>query len=420
MQLDAAGRPGSVRGRIGAAVCVLLASGAPALARGEAGATTQLDASALIYGERNRANVVEPVARVTRLFGNGQTLAAQLGIDVMTGASPSGAQPSNTVQTTTTASGSVVTSRVGVVPTRPFKDLRGSLDLDWGVPLGSLVNAGFGTHVSREKDYQSLGASGKLTVDLMHRLATLTLGGGADRDGVFPLGGTPVGLSDGSALLTTGTNPKRVATGLLGISRILTRRWMMGLNLSRTTERGYLTEPYKVLSLVDALGSETGQVTEKRPSSRDRRDVMASSVYHLTNDVVYASYRYYWDDWGVRSHTVDLKYRYELPDRAFAQPHLRFYAQTPADFYRFSLPRGSPLPDYASSDFRLGALRSVTIGATYGFRVPGLPGELTVRPEYIRQFGNGHPRSAIGAQRDIDLFPALDIGSLVIGYSREF
>jgi hypothetical protein len=421
MQLDAPGRPSSLRSKLGAAACLLLASGMPAVARADAGATTRLDASALLYGEKNRANVVEPNVRVTRLFPDGQSLSAQLGIDAITGASPSGAMPSGRIQTTTTPSGNVTTLPPGQIPLSPFKDTRGSLDLEWQKPLGTLFKSTAAGHFSREKDYQSLGASAKFSLDLMHRLTTVTAGGGFNRDGVFPVGGTPVPLSDGSTLLGTGSNSKRVTTGMVGVSRVLTRRWMMAVNASRTLERGYLTEPYKVVSLVDPdSGVTVGQLTEARPSTRNRTSVLASSVYHLTTDVLYSSYRFYWDDWGVRSHTVDLKYRHELGDQAFVQPHLRVYTQTAADFFGFGLLKDSPLPASATSDYRLGPLRGVTLGATYGFHVPDYPGEFSVRAEYLRQWGDGHPRDAVGVQRQLDLMPPLDIGSLVIGYTLQF
>ena len=41
-----------------------------------------------------RTNVVEPIGRITRIFQSGQTLSAQLAIDAMTGASPTGARAS--------------------------------------------------------------------------------------------------------------------------------------------------------------------------------------------------------------------------------------------------------------------------------------------------------------------------------------
>lgn len=421
MQLTPAGRSSSLRARLGAAACLLLAAGVPAIAQAESGATTQIDATALLYGERSRTNVAEPTARITRRFADGQSLSAQFGFDVITGASPSGAAPSGTIHTTTSASGTVTTSPAGQVPLNSFKDSRYAADLEWQKPFLRSFLSTIGGHVSREKDYQSLGANGKLSVDLLQRRTTLTAGGGVNRDRVFPVGGIPVGLSDGSLPAMSSALPKDVSTLMVGLSQVVTRRWLVGLNATRTFERGYLSEPYKVLSVLDGTtGLPAGQRTEKRPSTRERRSLLASSVYHLTDDVLSLSYRHYRDDWQVRSHTFDARYRRELGSERYLEPHLRYYSQSAASFYRSSLVDGAPLPEFATADYRLGALSSVTFGATCGFRLPGRPGEWTVRAEYIRQFGEGHPDTAVGIQRQFDLFPSVDIGSLLIGYSIEF
>jgi hypothetical protein len=413
------GSPG-IRGKLSAAACVLLASGAGS-ARAAAPVKWQFEGSGLLYSEQGRASVVEPTGRITRLFPDGQTLSATLAIDAITGASPTGAIPTTTVQTTTTPSGNVRTIPVGTVPTTKFHDARGVLDLAWQKPFGNWLTTSLGTHVSREKDYQSLGANGKVSLTFMHRLTTVTVGGGYNRDGVFPRGGTRAPLADTTVIIGTGTNPKYVSTVLLGASRILTRRWMVGVDVSRTYERGYLTEPYKVISLVDPeTGDPTGTLTEKRPATRSRRDVLASSVYHFEADVLYATDRYYWDDWGIRSNTVDLRYRHELERHRYIEPHVRYYIQTRANFFRYYILDGGPVPDFASSDVRLGPLQSVTLGATYGFKVPDQPGEWRIRGEYMRQWGKAHPQEAFGSQRLTNLSPPVGIGSLVVLYSVKF
>ncbi len=416
MQLGSSG----VRGRLSAAACLLLASGA-GTARAATPIKWQFEGSGLLYGEQQRANVVEPTGRITRLFADGQTLSATLGIDAITGASPTGAIPTTTIQTTTTPSGNIRTIPVGTVPTNKFKDARAVLDLAWTKPFGDRFTTTLGTHLSREKDYQSLGANGKISLNLTHRLTTITVGGGYNRDGVFPTGGTRAPLSDGTVIIGVGSNPKYVSTVLLGASRVLTRRWMVGLDATRTYERGYLTEPYKVISRVDSLsGDPIGVLTEKRPSTRDRRDVLASSVYHFETDVLYASDRYYWDDWGIRSNTVDLRYRHELEQHRYVEPHVRYYIQTRANFFRYFLADGAATPDFASSDSRLGPLQSVTLGATYGFRIPGQPGEWRVRAEYLRQWGKAHPEESFGSQRMTNMSPPVNIGSLAVVYSLKF
>jgi hypothetical protein len=440
MQLTAGDRPSALRARLGAAACMLIASGMPAVAA-ESGASNQLEASALLYSERNRTNVVEPAVRLTRTFADGQSLSGQFEFDAVTGASPSGGSPSLTEQTITGASGSVRTVSAGQIPMRSYEDRRYAADLEWQRPfLRSFVST-LGGYFSRERDYQSAGVSGKLSLDLMQRRTTLTLGGAVNHDRVFPDGGIPVGLSDVNVPAGTGggddggesedgegdgrgerdARSKDVTSAMIGVSRVVSRRWLLGVNATRTFERGYLTEPYKVVSVLDpASGQPTTLLTEKRPDRRERTSVLGSSVYHLAEDVFYLSYRYYRDDWKLGSHTVDLKYRRELGNENYLEPHLRFYEQGAADFFRYSLVGGQPLPRYATADARLGELRSLTAGATVGFRLPGSPGEWTVRAEYIAQLGKGHPADAIGVQRDFDLAPRLDIGSLLVGYSVGF
>lgn len=122
----------------------------------------------------------------------------------------------------------------------------------------------------------------------------------------------------------------------------------------------------------------------------------------------------------MNSNAIDLKYRHELQNKMFLQPHVRYYAQSEADFFRFGLVQGEPLPQYISSDQRLGPLRTVTLGATLGFALNNTPGEWTVRAEYINQSGEGSPDYVVGVQRQFDLFPPVGIGSLVVGYTLAF
>jgi hypothetical protein len=163
-------------------------------------------------------------------------------------------------------------------------------------------------------------------------------------------------------------------------------------------------------------------ITEKRPDRRERSSVMLNSVYHLTTDVLYLSYRYYWDDWNLQSNTFDFKYRNEIGGGSFLQPHVRLYTQTSARLFTVGLIQGAPLPDFASSDQRLSAFNSVTLGLTYGFHPGGSPGEFTVRAEYIHQFGHLHfgEGEAEGPPAAPDPFPPLDIGTLTAGYTVSF
>ena len=418
MQLGGARPPSPLRDVLHSAALALLL--VPATAKADSDPTDHIDVTSLLYGEQSRTQVIEPVVRYAHLLSDGQSISAQLGIDVITGASPTGGLPSGVVQTRTTASGRIVRSPAGQLPSAPFHDRRVALEGQWQKPLGRFVTSTLGGHFSREKDYQSLGVNGQVSTQLMQRLVTVSIGGGFSNDSVFPVGGTPAGLSDGT-ILSKAANQKRVSNLLFGVSRILTRRLMMSVNGTRTDESGYLTEPYKLISLMNpATGAPVGELTDKRPSTRTRSSLLLSSVYHLSDDVLYSSYRYYWDTWGVRSHTLDLKYRHDLDVGIYVEPLVRYYRQSAATFYTVGLVQGAPLPDFATADYRLGRLQTITLGGTFGYRPEDGPGDWTLRAQYIRQAGDSSPPNAIGIQRRFDLSPPINIFAVAVGYSFDF
>jgi hypothetical protein len=423
--VEPAGSPSSnlaLRERLGKAALALLLVPSAAAAADTAAATNQVDFTGLFYGEQSRVQVYEPIVRATRLFGDGQSLSAQLGIDVITGASPSGARPSAGVQTTTTASGHIVTIPAGTIPLVKFQDHRAGLDAEWQKPWGRIFATTLGAHASREKDYQSLGVTGKVSAELFQKLLTVTAGGGYNDDSVFPTGGTPIGLSDGTEV-SNKSNSKKVTSLLLGVSRILTNRWIVSLDGSRTLEKGYLTEPYKVISLVNPFSGEpVDQVTDNRPSTRNRTSALLSSAYHFTHDIGYASYRYYWDTWGIRSNTVDLKYRKDLGDDWYIEPHVRYYRQTAADFFTTGISTFLAPPEFATADYRLGQLTTLTLGANFAFHIGEIiPGQWNLRAEYIHQTGNSSPgKDATAPSSPFNLAPPINTVTAVIGYAFNF
>jgi len=113
------------------------------------------------------------------------------------------------------------------------------------------------------------------------------------------------------------------------------------------------------------------------------------------------------DDWGVDSHTFDFHWRQPLGTRWYIQPHLRYYTQTAADFYRPYLLNGTPLPDHASADYRLGELTDTTFGIRVG-RSHGIDREWAFRIEYFRQAGRAPPGAAFGSLAGLDLAPTVD------------
>ncbi len=159
------------------------------------------------------------------------------------------------------------------------------------------------------------------------------------------------------------------------------------LNYSIGQSRGYLTDPYKIISRVDpSIGNTIDYLTENRPDSRLRQAIFWKTVFHLPSDVVHLSYRYYWDDWSITAHTAEIKYRFNIGDHFYFMPNFRYYKQTGAKFFKYSILNGSQLPDYASADLRLAPMQSTTKGLKVGYNFSGNT-EVSFRAAYMQQWG---------------------------------
>lgn len=379
--------PKSVRGALALATCSLLAGTSPAHAAKE----WEVDSAVLFYSEgSDRISLVEPVVGLRKALGDDEYVGMRIVIDALTGASPNGAIATDAVQTFTTPSGDAsYTVQPGETPLDPsFKDSRIALNGVWEKPLSERLKGVFSANFSTEYDYQSMGVTATLARDFNNRNTTLSAGASYSADTIEPVGGTPVGLASmpvfPAVKQTQGASEDKTVTEfLVGITQVLNRRTLMQFNYTHGMDDGYLTDPYKLLSVVNSAGNVSGHRFEKRPEERTRQTVFWRTLHQFTEDVLDVSYRYYWDDWGVSSHTLDTRYRYELGGGHYLQPHVRLYQQSAADFYRFSLAEGAT-PTHASADYRLGDMTTTTFGLKYGFAVSE-DKEYSMRIEYMNQ-----------------------------------
>jgi hypothetical protein len=418
---------------LAAATCALLGQIVPCAVSAQERAPWDIDTSMLLYSESDgRVRDVSLTARTRKELREEKFLGLSLAIDSLTGASPSGAVPANNVQTFTSPSGN---SQYTISPgaqalDTSFLDTRTALTADWEMPLTRLALLSVGASLSDEYDYTHTGVNARLARDFNNRNTTLSFGVSLANDTISPVGGSPVALAPmlglGSAANKRGDQSKDVTDWLFGVTQVLSRHTIVQLNYSLSQSDGYLTDPYKILSVVDPVTGNpvagppgsglNSYLFESRPGSRDKQSVFALLKRDFTGDVLEASYRYMTDDWGVDSHTLELRYRWSFGAR-YLQPHVRFYQQTAADFYRVVLFAGAPLPAYATADHRLGEFDGVTMGVKYGQPTAG-GGEWSARIEYYTQTGNVAQGSAVGALAGFDLYP--DLNALIAQFTYKF
>lgn len=384
-----------------------------------------VDTSVLYYQESDgRVLAVEPVLSIRKEFNGDRFANLKLVLDALTGATPNGATPSNTPQTFTRPSGNgSYTIAPGETPLDDtFHDTRFAVSSVWTQLLDRLTKATAGLNLSHEFDFWSIGLNGSLSRDLNQRNTTLTFGLAGEFDRIEPVGGVPVPLAvmtpPGQTQARQGKGEtKTVIDGILGLTQVINRKTLMQLNYSLSHSTGYHSDPYKLLSRVDGTtGNTIDYVFENRPDTRTRHSLYWLTRYHFSRDILGASYRFFIDDWGILSHTVDLTYRWQLKPRHFLEPHFRYYQQPDANFYRVGVSNNGPLPKEASADYRLASFNAITVGFTYGWDFRD-ESSLLLRLEYYLQNGDSSHDSAIGLQRNQALFPNMQATIIQIQYS---
>ncbi len=393
----------------------------------------------LVYSETDRVSAAEPVIELQRWFDDERVLTGKLVLDTLTGASANGAVPSSQTQTFTRPSGN---GSFDVAPGETplddtFRDTRYALSLGWSQPLTNKLDGSIGLNVSTEFDYLSIGLSGNLGYDFNQNNSRITAGLGVASDTISPEGGVPVAFSEagyipgGAARFKDDDGnenedddegkggpdeQKTIVDFLVGWTQVIDRRSLFQFNLSFSQSSGYLTDPFKMVSVVDPdTGEPLRQLYENRPDSRLKSGAFLRYKRAMrSRDVFDISYRYMTDDWGLDSHTVDLRYRWQLGSGpSFLRPHVRVYQQSAVDFFQYYLVDGEPLPAEMTADYRQGDMLATTLGLEYGRQYSG--GQWSVALEYYLQTGT-EPANKLGQLQNQELAPDVSAAMLRINY----
>jgi hypothetical protein len=427
---------------LAAATCGLLGAGhaRPAQAADDS-AKWDIESALLYYGESDsRVKDMSASVHASRDFGDEHVLGLNLSLDSLTGASPSGAIAGSGAQTFTSPSGrATYTTPAGEIPLDDtFKDTRFAVQASWSQPLARLYNINAGIGVSSEYDYQHIGGNLGITRDFNERNTTLSFALAYANDTIKPVGGirTPLSLMGdvngedlppANRMATSDT--KTVTDALLGLTQVLGRHTVLRVNYSYSDSAGYLTDPYKLLSVVDPItgepvvrtpapglsGASGRYLFESRPDSRRKQGLYAELRHDFSGKVLQVDYRYSTDDWEVDSHTLESRLRWPLGESNYLEPHVRYYTQTAASFYRYSLANGAPLPEFASADARLADLDAITAGIKFGHKSAG-GNEWNVRLEFYRQTAKPPANTLIGAQPGNVQMPDFNAVILQFGY----
>ena len=92
---------------------------------------------------------------------------------------------------------------------------------------------------------------------------------------------------------------------------------------------GFLSDPYKLVQVALA------NAPDSRPDERNQYGVLARYRRHFSSvtGTLHLDYRFYYDDWKLSSHTVELAWYQSLFDLITIVPSVRYYTQSQAEFY---------------------------------------------------------------------------------------
>ena len=232
-------------------------------------------------------------------------------------------------------------------------DIRRSLSLETDCRLGNqTITPGFA--YSKEHDYQSYGISLNDAIEFNEKNTTLQLGVSHNFDTVRNFPNEKI-WSDKSS-----------TEGIIGITQLLTPKTILNTALTFGNDSGYLSDPYRKAGYIPTGFPFSIGVPERRPAHRNKEIVYASVTQYFdkVNASLEGSYRFYHDSYGVIANTVGLTWHQWLGKHFIAEPFVRVYEQSSADFYRvtFSGPFSTNPGGFHSSDYRLSEFYSTDMG----------------------------------------------------------
>lgn len=152
----------------------------------------------------------------------------------------------------------------------------------------------------------------------------------------------------------------------VGVTQILTPRWLANANFEVVSDDGFLGSPYRVALVFGAA------VPERLPATRTSRTLQFRVIGEVAPAVsMRAEYRYFWDTWDIAAHTIGIGGAARFGEKWLVDLYARSYRQDGALFYSDN---ATSETQYVTRNRQLSTYTSWAIGtkATYAlWRVPG-------------------------------------------------
>jgi hypothetical protein len=191
--------------------------------------------------------------------------------------------------------------------------------------------------VSSEYDYFSLGFGGSYTKLFNEKNTELSVHANVYIDTWKLL--YPIELRESSNFIDLDKKNRNSYSLGFGFSQILSQNLQGMLSLDIVQQQGLLSTPFQRVYFNDMPDRfrENFQLAddiERLPNTRFKTAVGGRLNYFINEMFVLRTYyRYYFDDWGINSHTASIEISIKITDKFTLYPNYRFYNQTAADYF---------------------------------------------------------------------------------------
>ena len=256
------------------------------------------------------------------------------------------------VDTISSASIDVITSA------SPYKEERTehSIGIDY---LRNKSILSFHITNSEENDFKAKTFTLGVSQDMFGDLTTLSMGYSRGKDEVMRVVNTPTGKT-----LDTGFGTKNIDRHnfRLGLTQVLTKNMIAGLNYELITDKGFLNNPYRQVRFADG-----SKAFEAYPNTRSSNAVGMRLKYYLPyRAAISGEYRFFSDTWSITGNTFALGYTHPIQNKWVFDLRYRAYDQTRANFYGdvFSAPG---IQTYMARDKELSTFNNQTLGFSISY-----------------------------------------------------
>jgi Protein of unknown function (DUF3570) len=210
----------------------------------------------------------------------------------------------------------VSNASIDVVTTAsPFKETRNEfgLGVDW-VVRDSIISLALSR--SNEPDYTASSVGLDIAQEVFGGMTTVSIGFSRGSDSVLKV-------------TDSAFNEKALHWQYrVGVTQILSPRWLMSANLEAVADEGFLGSPYRAARVFGAA------VPERLPGTRSSRALKLRALGAVgETGSARAEFRYYWDNWGLKASTLELGGSRRWGEGWLFDAAVRAHTQNSALFY---------------------------------------------------------------------------------------